>query len=251
MDSISEIKANYNDSSIETITDFIDKYSSDERAGVIKLVTKANRDKEKLDNEYKRIKIMQAFDASYTSLALIAGVDEVGRGPFAGPVVCGAAIMPKDCDILYINDSKKVKKEKREELAELIKEQAISYNFGLLDNTVIDEIGIGNAVKQAMVMAIKGLSVKPEHVLVDAVKGLDFGVPYSSMIKGDAQSYNIASASIIAKVYRDKIMEDYAKKYPQYGFDKHSGYGTKEHIEAIKEYGPCPIHRMSFIKNYV
>ncbi len=249
MRTISEIKNSYIDATVDDIEAFIRENGDDERSGVKKLVDKALRDKDALIKELKRIDEMKAFDKSFTTKSYIAGMDEVGRGPFAGPVCVAAVILPKDCDILYINDSKKVSKSKRAELDKMIKEQAIAYSYGLVSSTTIDEINILEATRYAMKLAVEGLNVKPDFVLVDSVKKLDIDVPYSSMDRGDALSYSIAAASIIAKVHRDKIMEDYAKEYPQYGFDRNSGYGTAEHIEAIKKYGPCPIHRMSFIGN--
>lgn len=183
---------------------------------------------------------------------LIAGVDEAGRGPLAGPVCVAAVIMPfkQDKIIEEINDSKKLTEKKREQLFEKIKNTAISYNIVFVDEKTIDSINILNATKLGMKQAIEGLSVKPELVLIDAVK-IDTCVPTESIIKGDAKSYNIAAASILAKVTRDKLMVDLDKKYPEYNFKKHKGYGTKEHIENLKKFGKCEIHRNSFIKHFV
>lgn len=183
---------------------------------------------------------------------LIAGVDEAGRGPLAGPVCVAAVIMPFEQDkiIAEINDSKKLTEKKREQLFEKIKNTAISYNIVFVDEKTIDSINILNATKLGMKQAIEGLSVKPELVLIDAVK-IDTCVPTESIIKGDAKSYNIAAASILAKVTRDKLMVDLDKKYPEYNFKKHKGYGTKEHIENLKKFGKCEIHRNSFIKHFV
>ena len=183
-------------------------------------------------------------------VTLIAGMDEAGRGPLAGPVVAAAVIMPLDEIIPGVDDSKKVSEKKREILFEKIKEKAIAYKIVAVDEKTIDEINILEATKKAMKECVSGLSVRPEIVLVDAVK-LDLGVPSKAIIKGDALSYSIAAASILAKVYRDHLMESYDEIYPAYGFKKHKGYGTKAHIDAIKEIGPCPIHRRSFIKNFV
>ena len=183
---------------------------------------------------------------------LIAGMDEVGRGPLCGPVVCAAVIMPLDeADLIEgVDDSKKVSEKKRKILSEKIKEKAIAYSICEVSPEVIDEINILEATKLCMKNCIKTISVKPDALLVDAVKA-DFGVYTKSLIKGDALSYNIGAASILAKVYRDTMMEEYAKIYPEYGFEKHKGYGTKAHVDAIKKYGPCPIHRKTFIKNFV
>ncbi len=181
---------------------------------------------------------------------LIGGVDEVGRGPLAGPVVCASVIMPLDDIIEGVDDSKKLSKKKRELLYDKIIEKAISYSIKQVEPSVIDEINILNATKQCMKNAIETLSIKPSVVLIDAVK-LDLNVETFSIIKGDLKSYTIGCASIIAKVYRDRLMEEYSKIYPEYGFEKHSGYGTKQHITAIKEIGACPIHRKTFIKNFL
>lgn len=183
-------------------------------------------------------------------VTLIAGMDEAGRGPLAGPVVAAAVIMPLDDIIPGVDDSKKVSEKKREILFEKIKEKAIAYKIVAVDEKTIDEINILEATKKAMKECVAGLSVRPEIVLVDAVK-LDLGVPSKAIIKGDALSYSIAAASILAKVFRDRLMESYDETYPAYGFKKHKGYGTKAHIDAIKEIGPCPIHRRTFIKNFV
>ncbi|MBR5439500.1 MAG: ribonuclease HII [Clostridia bacterium] len=181
---------------------------------------------------------------------LIGGVDEVGRGPLAGPVVCACVVMPLDDIIEGVDDSKKLSKKKREALYDLITKKAISYSIQKVEPEVIDEVNILNATKLCMKNAIETLSIKPEVVLIDAVK-IETSVETFSIIKGDLKSYSIGCASIIAKVYRDRLMEDYAKIYPQYGFEKHSGYGTKQHIAAIKEIGACPIHRKTFIKNFL
>ena len=179
----------------------------------------------------------------------IAGVDEVGRGPLAGPVVCCACIMPLDDIIDGVDDSKKLSEKKRKMLFEKIKEKAVAYCIFEVSPKEIDEINILNAVKKCMAKAVEGLSVKPDIVLVDGVD-LHFDFPAEYIVKGDLNSYTIGSASILAKVYRDTLMEEYAKTYPQYGFEKHKGYGTKAHIDAIKEVGPCSIHRRTFIKNF-
>lgn len=182
---------------------------------------------------------------------LIAGIDEAGRGPLAGPVVCACVIMPLDEDKLIdgINDSKKLTEKKREELYDKIIERAIAYSIVEVDERTIDRINILNATKHGMKRALDGLKVKPDIVLIDAVK-LDTDLPQDNIIKGDAKSYNIASASILAKVYRDRLMKELSEKYPQYNFAKHKGYGTKEHIENLKKYGKCELHRETFIKNF-
>lgn len=189
-------------------------------------------------------RLMQSEGCKY-----IAGIDEVGRGPLCGPVMCAIVIMPLDDIIEGIDDSKKLSKKKRELLYDKIKTKAIAYSICKIDADEIDKINILNATKKCMVDCINTISVKPDVVLIDAVK-LDVDCKTLSIIKGDLKSYTIGCASILAKVTRDRLMEEYAKLYPQYGFERNSGYGTKEHITAIKEYGACPIHRKTFIKNF-
>ena len=190
----------------------------------------------------------------YTSQKInyICGIDEAGRGPLAGPVVVASVIMPRDSMIEGVNDSKKVSEKKREKLYEEIIENAISYSVGIVDQKEIDRVNILNATKAGLTESIKGLEVKPEMILVDALTGIDTcGIPYQSIIKGDAKSYSIAAASIIAKVTRDRIMSQWHEVYPEYNFIQHKGYGTAAHIAAIKEYGLCPLHRLSFVKNII
>ena len=182
----------------------------------------------------------------------ICGIDEAGRGPLAGPVVVASVIMPKDSMIEGVNDSKKISEKKRERLYDEIIENAISYSVGIVDQKEIDRVNILNATKAGLTECIKGLKVKPEIILVDALTGIDTcGIPYHSIVKGDAKSYSIAAASIIAKVTRDRIMRQWHDVYPEYNFIQHKGYGTAAHIAAIKEYGLCPLHRLSFVKNIV
>jgi len=182
----------------------------------------------------------------------ICGIDEAGRGPLAGPVVIASVIMPEDSKIEGINDSKKISEKKREKLYDLILEEAISYGVGIVGQDVIDDINILNATKKGLTMSLQELTKKPDLILVDALNKIDtLGIPYESIIKGDAKSYSIAAASIIAKVTRDRIMRQWAEIYPQYEFEKHKGYGTANHIKAIKEFGLCPLHRRSFVKNII
>ena len=182
----------------------------------------------------------------------ICGIDEAGRGPLAGPVVGAGVIMPKDSMIEGVNDSKKVSEKKREKLYDVILEEAISYSVAIIGQDVIDEINILNATKDGVTKVVEGLDVKPNLILVDALTHINTkGIPYDSIIKGDAKCYNISCASIIAKVTRDRIMREWDEIYPQYGFINHKGYGTAKHIQALKEYGPCPIHRKTFIKHFV
>ena len=184
-------------------------------------------------------------------ITLIAGVDEVGRGPLCGPVVACACILPKNYSLEGLNDSKKLSEKKRDELFDVIKEEALSYGIGIVSPERIDEINILQATYEAMHEAVNKLSVKPDILLNDAVTIPGIDVKQIPIIKGDAKSLSIASESILAKVTRDRLMTEYDSLYPEYGFARHKGYGTKVHIEAIKEYGPCPIHRRTFIKNFI
>ena len=207
--------------------------------------------KEKEELRLKELK--QIEEELYNSGAnLICGIDEAGRGPLAGPVVVAAAIMPRNSMIEGVNDSKKVSEKKREKLYDLITDEAIAYGVGIIDQKEIDRINILNATKEGLTMAVKELNPKPDLIIVDALSKIDTeGILYKSIIKGDAKCYSIACASIIAKVTRDRIMRQWDEVYPQYGFIKHKGYGTASHISAIKEYGLCPLHRLSFVKNIV
>ena len=207
--------------------------------------------KEKEELRLKELK--QIEEELYNSgVNLICGIDEAGRGPLAGPVVVAAAIMPRNSMIEGVNDSKKVSEKKREKLYDLITDEAIAYGVGIIDQKEIDRINILNATKEGLTMAVKELNPKPDLIIVDALSKIDTeGILYKSIIKGDAKCYSIACASIIAKVTRDRIMRQWDEVYPQYGFIKHKGYGTAAHISAIKEYGLCPLHRLSFVKNIV
>lgn len=206
---------------------------------------------EKLEKELERLEEMRAYEREYDSCAFICGVDEAGRGPLAGPVAAGAVILPKDCQILYLNDSKKLSPRRRQDLFEEIKEKAIAWNVGLASPERIDEINILQATYEAMAAAVRGLKAEPQVLLNDAVTIPGIAIPQVSIVKGDAKSVSIAAASILAKVTRDRMMEEYDILYPEYGFGKHKGYGTAAHIQAIKEYGPCPIHRLTFIKKFI
>ena len=208
--------------------------------------------KEKELERLNKIKEIETQIYEKEKIQTICGIDEAGRGPLAGPVVVAAVIMPKDSMIEGINDSKKISEKKREELYEKIIEEAISYSVGIIEQKEIDNINILNATKKGLTQAVSNLTVKPEKILVDALNKIDTcGISYISIIKGDAKSYSIATASIIAKVTRDRIMRQWDEIYPQYGFAKHKGYGTKAHIEAIKEYGLCSLHRLTFVKNFI
>ena len=206
------------------------------------------------EKELERLTNLKAIEKEIydTGIEYICGIDEAGRGPLAGPVVVAAVIMPKDSMIEGVNDSKKVSEKKREVLYDQILDEAIAYGVAIIDQKRIDKINILNATKEGVTTAIKELKVKPQRILVDALTGINtLGIPYTPIIKGDAKCYNIAAASIIAKVTRDRIMRQWDEVYPQYGFVKHKGYGTAMHINAIKEYGLCPLHRLSFVKNII
>ena len=206
------------------------------------------------EKEFKRLTELKSIEKELYNKGFekICGIDEAGRGPLAGPVVVAGVIMPKESMIEGVNDSKKVSEKKREKLYDIILEEAISYSVAIIGQDIIDEINILNATKQGVTKVVEELDVKPDLILVDALTHINTkGIPYDSIIKGDAKCYNIAAASIIAKVTRDRIMRQWDEIYPQYGFINHKGYGTAKHIEALKQYGPCPIHRKSFIKNFV
>lgn len=206
------------------------------------------------EKEIERLNVLKEFENKLYSegLKYIAGIDEAGRGPLAGPVVVGIAIMKPDSFIEGVNDSKKISEKKRELLYEQITNEAIDWSVGIVDQNEIDEINILNATKKALHMAITNLKIKPDRILVDALEHIDTcGIPYTSIIKGDAKVYSISAASIIAKVTRDRMMKKYDEIYPEYGFAGHKGYGTAKHIQAIKAYGPCPLHRKTFIKNFI
>lgn len=206
------------------------------------------------EQEIERLNKLKEFERNLYSTGIknIVGIDEAGRGPLAGPVVVGAVIMKPESFIEGVNDSKKISEKKREKLYERITEEAIAWSVGIVDQKEIDEINILNATKKALKMAIMNLQVKPERIVVDALEHIDTcGIPYTSIIKGDAKVYSISAASIIAKVTRDRMMREYDEIYPEYGFAGHKGYGTAKHIQALKEFGPCALHRRSFIKNFI
>ncbi len=228
---------------------FILKYKADQRAGVQKLVMQAKKCLQALEQERQRIEHLKVYEKQYENKGYVCGIDEAGRGPLAGPVVAGAVILPKDCDILYINDSKKLSAAKREELYGVIMEQAVAVGVGIVGPARIDEINILQATYEAMRQAIQNLSVTPDILLNDAVTIPQVTIPQVPIIKGDAKSISIGAASIIAKVTRDRLMIEYDKVMPEYGFAKNKGYGSKAHMEAVREHGASLIHRQSFIKN--
>ena len=212
---------------------------------------KLMRQREKLEKELVRLKEMSVYEEAYAAYNNICGIDEAGRGPLAGPVVAGAVILCKDTEILYQNDSKKLSEKKREALYDEIMEKAVSVGIGIVPPEKIDEINILQATYEAMRMAIGNLKAEPDILLNDAVTIPGIDIRQVPIVKGDAKSISIAAASIIAKVTRDNIMKDYDRAIPGYGFAKHKGYGTKAHIESLKMLGPSPIHRRTFIKNFM
>lgn len=206
------------------------------------------------DKEFERLTNLKQIEKDLHSKGFknICGIDEAGRGPLAGPVVVAGVIMPENSMIEGVNDSKKISEKKREMLYDKIIEEAISYSVAIVDYDIIDKINILNATKQGVTEVVKGLETRPDLIIIDALEHIDTdGVPYESIIKGDAKCYSIGAASIIAKVTRDRIMREWDEVYPQYGFKQNKGYGTAKHIEAIKNYGLCPIHRITFTKKFI
>lgn len=235
----------------EMLEAFIQEYIKEERAGVQTLVAQAKKRREKLQKEIERIENLKMYERKYADYEYICGIDEVGRGPLAGPVVAAAVVLPKDCRILYINDSKKLSAKKREELYDIIMEQAVSVGIGMRSPQRIDEINILQATYEAMREAISKLDPQPTLLLNDAVTIPEVDIYQVPIIKGDAKSISIGAASIIAKVTRDRLMVEYDKIMPEYDFASNKGYGSAAHIAALKKYGPTPIHRQSFIGNFV
>lgn len=248
---IREIKEEFLNMETAELFSFIKKYGEDGRAGVKSLVAKAEKEINKLKEERERISALKVYENRYGDRTYICGIDEAGRGPLAGPVVAGAVILPKDCDILYINDSKQLSPKKREELFDVIMEKAIAVGIGMASPKRIDEINILQATYEAMREAIQNLGIKPDILLNDAVKIPGVDIEQMPIIKGDEKSITIGAASIMAKVTRDRLMMEYDALMPEYHFASNKGYGSKEHIEALKKYGPSPIHRNSFIGNFV
>ena len=248
---INEIKNILQAASINELPAFIESYSKDARTGVQTLIQKAQKQIADYHKELERTEKMKEFEKEYCSYAYICGIDEVGRGPLAGPVVAGAVILPKDCDILYLNDSKQLTEKKREELYGEIMEKAVATGLGFVSPERIDQINILQATYEAMREAVAKLKPAPDLLLNDAVTIPGISVKQVSIIKGDTKSISIAAASIIAKVTRDRLMVQYDSVFPEYGFAANKGYGAKNHIDALKKYGPTPIHRRSFIKNFL
>jgi ribonuclease HII len=229
----------------------IESYGSDDRSGVQAICNQYRNKIEAQQKELDRMAIMKQYESKYSDYQYICGIDEVGRGPFAGPVMACAVILPKDCDILYINDSKQLSEKKREELYDEIISSAIAFGIGSIPPNQIDEMNILQATYEAMRKAINNLTVKPDILLNDAVTIPGVNIKQIPIIKGDAKSISIAAASIVAKVTRDRLMIAYDKVFPAYDFASNKGYGSPKHIEAIKEFGLTPIHRRSFVKNFM
>lgn len=253
---ISEIKKELNaigTEDVKGLNNFIAEHKSDERGGVKKCVEAAEKLINKYNNELARTEKMYEFEDKYKELGYryICGIDEVGRGPLAGPVVACAVILPDNKRILHLNDSKQVPAKKREELYDVITHEAVAYGIGIVSEKRIDEINILQATYEAMRMAINNLSQKADILLNDAVKIPEVDIKQVPIVKGDTLSASIAAASIVAKVTRDRLMAEYDKLYPGYDFGSNVGYGSKTHIEAIKSNGPCDIHRRTFIKNFL
>lgn len=226
-------------------------YREDTRSGMQALIRRSEKQREALEKETARIYQLQQYERDYEKEGLICGIDEVGRGPLAGPVVAGAVILPKNCEILYLNDSKQLSAEKREQLYDVILEHAVAVGIGIVSPQRIDEINILQATYEAMRQAIEKLNPQPAVLLNDAVRIPQVAIQQVPIIKGDAKSVSIAAASIVAKVTRDRMMEQYEEVFPGYGFARNKGYGSKDHIEALQTMGPTAIHRRSFIGHFV
>lgn len=248
---ISAIKEIFQAATLSELPDFVMRYSNDERSAVKELIRKAEKKMNAFEEEVKRTENMYTYEDEYKMFSYVCGIDEVGRGPLAGPVVAGAVILPKDFRIYELNDSKKLSEKKREELYDVIMDKAIATGIGYAGPKRIDEINILNATYEAMREAIKNLEIQPDILLNDAVTIPLISIKQIPIIKGDAKSASIAAASIIAKVTRDRLMVQYDEIMPQYGFASNKGYGAQMHIDALRKYGPSPIHRKSFIKNFI
>jgi ribonuclease HII len=251
---LKEIKERYRAACVDELPEFVSMFGLDERSGVKKLVSTADKKIKAFEQEKQRIENMLYYEREYEAYGAICGVDEAGRGPLAGPVAAGAVILPKNCRIYYLNDSKQLSEKQREELYEIIQEKAVSWAVAMISPERIDEINILQATYEAMRKAIDNLKVTPDILLNDAVtipnlEAIGLSIPQVPIIKGDGKSLSIAAASVMAKVTRDRLMMAYDERYPEYGFRDHKGYGSSKHIEALRQYGPSPIHRRSFLTN--
>lgn len=246
---IGEIKDELKAAAVSELPLFVETYRTDGRSGVQALVERARKQLAAIEQEKRRTEAIKAYEKEYADCGYICGIDEVGRGPLAGPVVAGAVILPVDCQILYLNDSKQLSAKKREELYEVIMREAVAVGIGSASHERIDQINILQATYEAMREAISNLHIKPDILLNDAVTIPQVAIRQVPIIKGDAKSISIAAASIVAKVTRDRLMTAYDRQYPQYHFADNKGYGAAAHLEALRQYGPTPIHRRSFIQN--
>ena len=251
MKTIAEIKAEFAVADMHSYPALYEMYKEDTRSEVKKLIEQCHKKEAALEAEKQRTEKMKEYEHKYEHLGYLCGIDEVGRGPLAGPVVACAVILPKDSQILYLNDSKKLSASKREELYDVIMREAVSVGIGMRSPERIDEINILQATYEAMREAVSKLDVMPQVLLNDAVTIPQITIPQVPIIKGDAKSVSIAAASIVAKVTRDRLMEEYDKVFPEYGFASNKGYGAAVHIEALKKYGPTPIHRKTFITHFI
>lgn len=249
-ETIAAIKKKFETAELVQRQALFEVYEQDERQGVQSIIKKYKKIQENYEREIERTEKMKEFEYKYSDYSYICGIDEVGRGPLAGPVVACAVILPKDETILYLNDSKQLSAAKREELYKVIMEKAVGVGIGVVSPETIDEINILQATYEAMRIAISKLPVKPDLLLNDAVTIPGVDIKQVGIVKGDARSVSIAAASIVAKVTRDQMMVEYDKVYPEYHFASNKGYGSKVHTDALKEIGPCPIHRRTFIKNF-
>lgn len=248
---IAEIKKEFQEAGNEELPALFTAYANDMRAGVAGLICQYQKRLKALEKEKERLYHMFSYEREYEHLGCVCGIDEAGRGPLAGPVVAGAVILPKDCEILYLNDSKQLSEKKREALFVEIQEKALAIGVGIVGPARIDEINILQATYEAMREAIAKLNIHPQVLLNDAVTIPEVEIAQVPIIKGDAKSLSIAAASVVAKVTRDRLMSEYDKVWPEYGFAKHKGYGSAAHIAAIREKGALPIHRGTFIKNFI
>ncbi|MCD7818731.1 MAG: ribonuclease HII [Lachnospiraceae bacterium] len=251
MKQIKEIKEEFEQAGDSELLRLFQEYGNDSRKGVSGLIVQYRKKLERLEKERKRLETMRIYEHKYEGLGLVCGIDEAGRGPLAGPVVAGAVILPADCEILYLNDSKKLSAARREELFDRIKKEAIAWGIGMASPARIDEINILQATYEAMREAVSRLDPQPQVLLNDAVTIPQISYRQVPIIGGDGKSLSIAAASVLAKVTRDRLMDEYDKVMPEYGFASHKGYGTAAHIEALKKYGPSPIHRKTFIGHFV
>ena len=251
MKSISEIKREFEQAGELELPALFAQYESDARNGVTALIVRYRKQLAKLSAERDRLEKMRCSEHQSEQQGLVCGIDEAGRGPLAGPVVAAAVILPKNCEILYLNDSKQLTEKRREAMFDEIKDKAVAYGIGMASPARIDEINILQATYEAMRQAIAQLNPQPQVLLNDAVRIPGVALQQVPIIKGDAKSLSIAAASVLAKVTRDRLMREYDALMPEYGFASNKGYGSAAHIEALRQYGPTPIHRRSFIGNFI